>query len=279
MELSKFEVDAILTNALEEDLGAGDITTNLTVSESAVSEGKFIAKEDGIICGLFVAARVFALVDDSVVFNPVANEGASVKKGDVIAEVKGKSRSILIGERTALNFLQRMSGIAARTADAVRQVAGTAAHIADTRKTTPGLRIFEKYAVRVGGGSNHRYNLADGILIKDNHIAAAGGIYAAVTSAKLNAPHTLKVEVECESIADVNEALRAKADIIMLDNMTNDMMSEAVKLIAGRAVTEASGNMGDKSLREAALTGVDIISIGALTHTVKCMDISLKFAK
>ncbi|GHV15269.1 nicotinate-nucleotide diphosphorylase (carboxylating) [Clostridia bacterium] len=279
MELSKFEVDAILTNALEEDLGAGDITTNLTVSESAVSEGKFIAKEDGIICGLFVAARVFALVDDSVVFNPIANEGASVKKGDLIAEVKGKSRSILIGERTALNFLQRMSGIAARTADAVRQVAGTAAHIADTRKTTPGLRIFEKYAVRVGGGSNHRYNLADGILIKDNHIAAAGGIYAAVTAAKLNAPHTLKVEVECESIADVNEALRAKADIIMLDNMTNEMMSEAVKLIAGRAVTEASGNMGDKSLREAALTGVDIISIGALTHTVKCMDISLKFAK
>ena len=201
----------------------------------------------------------------------------TIKKGDIIAEVSGNARNLLTGERVGLNLMQRMSGIATRTHEAVMQVEGTNAKIADTRKTTPGLRVIEKMAVKVGGGTNHRFNLADGILIKDNHIVAAGGITAAVKAARKNAPHTLKIEVEVESLDELREALDAGADIIMLDNMDNDTMREAVKITNGKALTEASGNMGDKDLYEVAKTGVDIISIGALTHTVRSLDISLKF--
>jgi nicotinate-nucleotide pyrophosphorylase (carboxylating) len=224
-----------------------------------------------------VLTRVFYLVDPRVQVKPVINEGDAVKKGDIIATIEGPSRSILSGERVALNLIQHMSGIATATSKAVEAVRGTAARITDTRKTTPGLRVLEKYAVKAGGGANHRFNLADGVLIKDNHIKAAGGITEAVTMTRGNIPHTLKIEVETETMEQVREAVAAGADIIMLDNMTNEQMAEAVKYIDGRAQTEASGNMGERDLLSVAKTGVDIISIGSLTHTVKALDISLKF--
>ena len=270
-------LDALLRAALEEDVGTGDITSESCIPADAVSRGGFRAKEDMVVCGLAVAQRVFALVDPSVVFTPLTVDGARAKKGDVLARVEGCSRSILTGERVSLNLMQRMCGIATRTAEAVAAVAGTKARIVDTRKSTPGLRVLEKYAVRVGGGANHRFNLADGILIKDNHIRAAGGITQAVEAVRVNAPHTLRIEVETETLDEVREALAAGADIIMLDNMDNDTMRAAVGIIAGRAITEASGNMGDRDLRAVAETGVDVISIGALTHSVRAADISLKF--
>ena len=207
------------------------------------------------------------------------SDGVSVKKGDIIAEVFGPSRGILTGERVALNLMQRLSGTATATAKAVSEVAASNAKIVDTRKATPGLRVLEKYAVRTGGGHNHRFNLADGVLIKDNHIAAAGGIANAISAARQAVPHVMKIEVETETLDEVQQALDAGADIIMLDNMSNAMMREAVSLINGRALTEASGNMGEKNLSEVAETGVDYISIGALTHSVKSLDISLKFKK
>lgn len=239
--------------------------------------GRFVAKEPGVVCGLEILTRVFSLIDPAVVVTPAVAEGDRVEAEAVIAEITGPSRAILQGERLALNLLQRLSGIATRTAEAVAQVAGTKAKVCDTRKTTPGLRALEKYAVRVGGGSNHRFGLFDGALIKDNHIVAAGGITAAVTVARGNVPHTVKIEVETANLDEVSEALAAGADIIMLDNMDLTTMTQAVRLIAGRAKTEASGNMGDRNLREIAETGVDFISIGALTHTVRAMDISLRF--
>lgn len=270
-------LDALLYAALEEDVGTGDITTESCIPADAVSRGGFRAKEDMVVCGLAVAQRVFALVDPTVVFTPLTEDGARAKKGDILATVEGNSRSILTSERVSLNLMQRMCGIATRTAEAVAAVAGTKARIVDTRKSTPGLRVLEKYAVRVGGGGNHRFNLADGVLIKDNHIRAAGGITQAVEAVRKNAPHTLRIEVETETLSEVREALEAGADIIMLDNMDNDTMREAVGVIAGRAITEASGNMGDRDLRAVAQTGVDVISIGALTHSVRSSDISLKF--
>ena len=270
-------IDAILKNALEEDMGTGDITTLTTIPADAVACGKYIAKESGIICGIGIAKRVFDLLGENFEFVSYKNDGDFVEKGEIIAEVKGNAVVVLTGERTGLNLMQRLSGIATATDKAVRSVEGTNAKICDTRKTTPGLRVLEKYAVRCGGGTNHRFNLADGILIKDNHILASGSITNAVRSARMNAPHTLKIEVEVETFEQLNEALAAGADIIMLDNMDNDTMREAVKLTAGRAITEASGNMGDRDLRAVAETGVDIISIGALTHTVRALDISLKF--
>jgi len=276
MKLDNRQIDKLILAAFEEDIGTGDITTNTTIPSGTQASGKFIAKESGVICGIDVAARCFELSDKDIRFTPFVKDGDRISKGDVIAEISGPAAGILVAERTALNMMQRMSGIATQTAKAVAQVEGTNAKIADTRKTMPLLRVFDKYAVRVGGGSNHRFNLADGVLIKDNHIAACGSITAAVRAAKQNAPHTLKVEVEVESLEQLNEALEAGADIIMLDNMSNEMMKEAVKITAGRAKLEASGNMGEKDLREVALTGVDIISIGALTHSVKALDISLK---
>ena len=270
-------VTGIIAMALNEDVGTGDITTETTIPADKKANGRFIAKEDMVVCGLEIAELVFHTVDKDIDFSANVKDGDFVKKGDCIATVRGNARNVLTGERTALNLLQRMTGIATRTNEAVKCVDGTNAKIADTRKTTPGLRVLEKYAVRVGGGTNHRFNLADGILIKDNHIAVSGGIKQAVANARKTAPHTLKIEVEVENEEMLNEALEAKADIIMLDNMTNEQMKKCVEITNGRALLEASGNMGEKDLRTVADTGVDLISIGALTHSVKAADISLKF--
>ena len=271
------QVEQIITLALNEDIGTGDITTLSTIPADKTALGRFVAKEDMIICGIDLAKHIFGRVDPSIELKANFKDGDAVKKGDVIAVVSGNAQNVLTGERTALNFMQRLTGIATRTHASVAEVAGTNAKITDTRKTTPGLRVLEKYAVRVGGGTNHRFNLADGVLIKDNHIAVSGGIKNAVKNARAVIPHTLKIEVEVETKEQLAEALDAGADIIMLDNMSNDLMRECVGIVAGRALVEASGNMGEKSLREVAETGVDIISIGALTHTVKAADISLKF--
>jgi nicotinate-nucleotide pyrophosphorylase (carboxylating) len=248
-----------------------------TVPPQKSIHGIFIAKEDGVICGIDIVKRIFEILDSNVKFTPHFQDGDLVKTGDNIAGISGNARSILTGERVSLNFLQRLSGIATATRKAVEEIAGTGAVIADTRKTTPGLRSFEKQAVAAGGGSNHRFNLADGVLIKDNHIVAAGGITNAVAMAKKAAPHTLKIEVEVENFEQINEALESGADIIMLDNMGIEDMAKAVKIIDKRALVEASGNMGEQDLLKVAQTGVDIISIGALTHTVRSMDISLRF--
>jgi nicotinate-nucleotide pyrophosphorylase (carboxylating) len=271
------QTDKFLLAWLDEDIGTGDITTLTTIPEDAAAYGKYIAKENGILCGIDIVKRTFELLDGDIVLTPFFSDGDRIEKGDIIAEVRGKAKCVLSGERVGLNLMQHLSGIATETAKATEQVKGYRAVIADTRKTTPGMRILEKYAVRVGGGSNHRFNLADGILIKDNHIVASGSITAAVNAARANAPHTLKIEVEVESLEQLQEALAAKADIIMLDNMDCDTMKRAVEITGGRALLEASGNMGERNLCEVAQTGVDIISIGALTHSVKALDISLKF--
>lgn len=271
------EFDKIIITSLEEDMPSGDITTISTVPANAVAEGAFKAKADGVICGMDIAKRSFELCGGGVELCPLVKDGDTVKSGDVIATVKGNARTILMGERTALNLMQRASGIATAARIASDAVKGTKTRITDTRKTMPGLRALDKYAVRVGGAVNHRYGLSDGILIKDNHIAAAGSITSAVNSARAYAPHTLKIEVETENMEQVAEALAAGADIIMLDNMSCEQMKEAVAFINGRAVTEASGNMGERNLKDVAASGVDLISIGALTHSVKALDISLKF--
>jgi nicotinate-nucleotide pyrophosphorylase (carboxylating) len=269
--------DDVIKAALREDVGSGDITTVATVASGKTACGRFIAKEEGVICGLPVLERVFSLLDDTVMVTAKVAEGDDVIKGDLIAEISGPAHSILTGERVALNFLQLLSAIATRTRLAVKEVAGTKTVIADTRKTTPGLRTLEKYAVRIGGGSNHRFNLSDGILIKDNHISAAGGIRCAVENAKKVASPLLKIEVEVETFSQIEEALACDVDVIMLDNMPIEDMKKAVALINGRALVEASGNMGEKDLKKVADTGVDIISVGALTHSRKAMDISLRF--
>lgn len=275
-------VDQIINMALDEDLGWGDVTTESTIPEDTISAGVFIAKEAGIIAGIDVAERVFAIVDSSVVFDKMVVDGEHVENGEVLASITGSARSILKGERTALNLMQRMSGIASETNRYAKAISGTTANVVDTRKTMPGLRYLDKYAVRAGGGKNHRYNLSDLILIKDNHIAAAGGIQKAVESAKKRLTHALKIEVEVENLEMLQEAIDAGADIIMLDNMTAEVMREAVEITAGRALLEASGNISidpisSRYIRTVAMTGVDIISVGALTHSVKSMDISLKF--
>lgn len=273
------EVDDILSRALKEDVGCGDITTRSTVPADRRAHGRYIAKESGVVCGLFICNRVFDLVGGDVEFKPLKTDGDYVEKGEVIAEVSGNARNILTGERVGLNLLQHLSGIATMTKKTVSAVEGTKAKIVDTRKATPGLRVLEKYAVRVGGGTNHRFNLADGVLIKDNHIVASGSITNAVAAAKKNVPHTIKIEVEIETFPQLEEALAAGADIIMLDNMSVPDMARAVEIVGGKAITEASGNMGDKTAEEllaVAKTGVDIISVGSLTHSVHAMDISLK---
>ncbi len=269
--------DEVIKTALREDIGSGDITTGATVAPGILARGKFIAKEDGVICGLPVLARVFALLDGDVLVTARVDEGSLVQKGDVIAEISGPAAVILAGERVALNFLQLLSGIATRTRAAVAQVAGTEAVITDTRKTVPGLRLLAKYAVRVGGGRNHRFNLTDGILIKDNHIVAAGGLCEAVAKARKTASHLLKIEVEVEDFSQLEEALSCGVDVIMLDNMSLEEMKKAVTLINHRALVEASGNMGERDLKAVAATGVDIISVGALTHSIRALDISLRF--
>ncbi|MCL2031192.1 MAG: carboxylating nicotinate-nucleotide diphosphorylase [Oscillospiraceae bacterium] len=270
------QLDSFLRAALDEDIGWGDITTEVCVPADTLIVGRFVAKEDLVVCGLDIVRRVFALLSDRVMLTPRAADGDAVTKGTVIADITGPAHPVLMGERVALNFLERLSGIATRTRDLRRAVEGAKARVTDTRKTTPGMRTLEKYAVRAGGGANHRMGLSDGVLIKDNHIAASGGITAAVRRAKAAAPHTLKIEVEASNLDQVAEALNAGADIIMLDNMDAGMMAEAVRLADGRALMEASGNMGDKNLAHIAASGVDLISVGALTHTVRAADISLQ---
>jgi len=268
-------IDRIIENALAEDIHTGDITTQAVVGEGRAARAVLRAKEEMVLAGIDVAARVFRMLDPDSRFTRRFADGDRIASGDVIAEVSGNDALLLQGERVALNLLQRMCGIATVTASYVRAVRGTKARVVDTRKTTPGLRILEKYAVRVGGGTNHRTGLYDGILIKENHITAAGGVTEAVRRAKSYIPHTMKVEVETETLAQVAEALAAGADIIMLDNMSHEEMRAAVDLIGGRALVEASGGVNLESIREIAETGVDIISVGALTHSARAMDISM----
>lgn len=275
MVLNHVKIKKLVEHCLNEDVGSGDLTTIATIPPDAVSTGYIVAKEDGVIAGLPLAREVFTQLDPAIQFREMIREGEKVARGRVLAEVTGSARAILTGERLALNFLQRLSGIATRTAGLVELVGGEKACVTDTRKTTPGLRMIEKYAVRVGGGYNHRFGLYDAVLIKDNHIKMAGGIRDAVEAARRVCPHTAKIEVEVEDLTGVGEALEARADIIMLDNMDPAAMREAVGLIAGRALVEASGGIGEESIRAIAATGVDLISVGALTHSIKSLNISL----
>ncbi len=276
MEIDKNILEENLRLWLREDIGHGDISTMLTVPAGTMGKGRFVMKEDGVICGLSVAAKTFSIVDEGITFAPLIEEGQAVKKGEIIAEVSGDLGKIMAGERVALNLLQRLSGISTRTRAFVNEIQGYGAKVLDTRKTTPGLRFLEKYAVRVGGGQNHRFGLFDGILIKDNHIKAAGGITKALELLSKSAPHYLAVQVEVETLDELREALDHRVPAILLDNMTTEMMAEAVKITAGRAKLEASGNMTVERAREVAATGVDYISAGSLTHSVKALDISLK---
>ena len=270
-----------LAAALEEDLAQGDITTELTIPEGHVSEAEIIAKEDFIVAGLPFAGEVFALLDGGIGFDEAVPDGSRVGEGDVLAVVRGHTRGLLAGERLALNILQRLSGIATLTARFVELTDGTGTRIVDTRKTTPNMRYLEKYAVRTGGGCNHRFGLYDGILIKDNHIKAAGGIGKAVEMARCKAHHLMKIEVEVGSIAELTEALKAGADIVMLDNMPVELMRDAVRIARGYSpapLLEASGGVNTDNVREIAMTGVDFISVGALTHSAPSVDISMKIA-
>jgi len=268
-------IDRLIEQALLEDIHTGDITTRAVVPERRPAEARLIAKEEMVVAGLLIAGRVFARLDGDVIFNPCCADGESASTGTVLGTLRGDAADLLMGERVALNLLQRMCGIATLTSRFVAAVSGTKARIVDTRKTTPGLRVIEKYAVRIGGGINHRTGLYDGILIKENHITAAGGITEAIRRARAYIPHTLKIEIETETLAQVDEALAAGADIIMLDNMNLDEMRLAVAVIAGRALVEASGGVNLDTVRAIAETGVDIISVGALTHSPRAMDISM----
>ena len=276
MQLPLFYADDIIKMALKEDIHYLDTTTDLMIPEESRSTARFRAKAEGVVCGLDVALRVFQLLDDSFTCKVLLPEGSQVKPGDIIAELEGRTRFLRKGERTALNLLQHMSGVATATHQAVKLVEGTRAAITDTRKTLPGLRALQKYAVTVGGGKNHRFNLSDGAMLKDNHIDAAGGIPQAVAAIRNKLGHMVKLEVETRNLDEVRQALEAGADVIMLDNMDCAAMAEAVKLVDGRALLEASGGITADTLRAVAETGVDIISIGALTHSVKAMDISMK---
>ena len=277
MLLPQFYVDDIIKTALQEDINYLDTTTDLMIPATARSTARFMAKAEGVVCGLEVALRVFELLDPTFSYEIRLPEGSRVAYGDIIAELEGSTRCLLKGERTALNLLlQHMSGVASATDRYVRLVEGTRAAITDTRKTLPGLRALQKYAVTVGGGKNHRFNLSDGAMLKDNHIDAAGGIPQAVAAIREKLGHMVKLEVETRNLDEVRQALEAGADVIMLDNMDCPTMKAAVDLVAGRALLEASGGITDETLRAVAETGVDIVSIGALTHSVKALDISMK---
>ncbi len=268
--------DKYIKMALEEDINSEDVSTNAVMPEYKKGEVQLICKEDGIIAGLMVFERVFTLLDSDTQVTCHVKDGDEVKKGEVLAVVTGDIRVLLSGERTALNYLQRMSGIATYTRSVARLLEGTKTTLLDTRKTTPGMRVFEKYAVRVGGGANHRYNLSDGVLLKDNHIDAAGGVTQAVQAARAYAPFVRKIEVETENLDMVREAVEAGADIIMLDNMTPNQMAEAIQIINGRAETECSGNVTRENINTITQLGVDYISSGALTHSAPILDISMK---
>lgn len=272
-------IESIIKLAIEEDIATGDITTDSIIPVSSVASAEMTMKADGVVSGLDIARKVFEYLDSNLEWIPFAKDGDKVKKGDTIARFSGSYRALLSGERTALNILQRMSGIATETNRYVELLKGTDTKVLDTRKTAPGMRVLDKKAVKDGGGTNHRIGLFDMVLIKDNHIKIAGGITNAVSQAREMIAPGIKIEVEVTNIDEVNEAIECRADIIMLDNMNNAQMSEAVKIIAGRAKTEASGNMSAERLRSVAETGVDFISVGALTHTVKALDISMNFIK
>lgn len=276
MLLPQFYIDDIIKNALKEDINYLDTATAYVIPETAVTTAKFVSKAEGVLCGIEVAMRVFTLLDPEVQFTLYKKDGDAVVSGELIATMKGKASMLLQGERTALNLLQHMSGIATATNECVKLVEGTGVSIADTRKTLPGLRALQKYAVTCGGGKNHRYNLSDCAMLKDNHIDAGGGITATVKALREKIGHTVKIEVETRNMDEVREAVSAGADIIMLDNMTALQMKEAVEYIDGRALTEASGNITAENIREKASSGIDIISMGALTHSVKAFDISMR---
>ena len=269
-------VDHLIKEALQEDISSEDVTTNAVMKEAVTGEVQLICKQDGVIAGLDVFRRVFEILDENVKTDFYCKDGDEVKKGELMGVVTGDIRALLSGERVALNYLQRMSGIATYTHSVATLLEGTKTKLLDTRKTTPNMRIFEKYAVRVGGGYNHRYNLSDGVLLKDNHIGAAGSVTKAVQMAKEYAPFVRKIEVEVENLDMVREAADAGADIIMLDNMSPEDMKEAIRIIDGRAETECSGNVTKENIDRLTSLGVDYISSGALTHSAPVLDISLK---
>ena len=272
----KMQADKLIRMALQEDITSEDVSTNAVMRSAVKGPVDLIAKEDGIIAGLDVYARVFQILDEKTEISFNFKDGEAVKKGDLLGTVTGDIRVLLSGERVALNYLQRMSGIATYTKQVSKLLEGSKVTLLDTRKTTPNCRVFEKYAVRIGGGCNHRYNLSDGVLLKDNHIGAAGSVAKAVAMAKEYAPFVRKIEIEVETMEQVKEAVEAGADIIMLDNMTPEMMKEAVELIAGRAQTECSGNITKENIAKILETGVDFVSSGALTHSAPILDISMK---
>ena len=273
---AKLNVDNLILQALREDISSEDVTTNSVMRTATPGEVELICKQDGIIAGMEVFTRVFELLDEDTVVESYVKDGEEVKNGQLLAKVKGDIRVLLSGERTALNYLQRMSGIATYTHQVAELLKGSNTKLLDTRKTTPNMRIFEKYAVKVGGGNNHRYNLSDGILLKDNHIGAAGSVTKAIKMAKEYAPFVRKIEIEVENLDMVKEALDAGADIIMLDNMTPEMMKEAVAMTRGRAETECSGNITKENIEKIKDIGVDYVSSGALTHSAPILDVSLK---
>ena len=272
----KLNVDPLILSALREDISSEDVSSNCVMKKAQLGTVDLICKQDGIICGLQVFERVFTLLDESTNAEFYVEDGDEVKKGQLLGKLEGDIRVLLCGERTALNYLQRMSGIATYTHEVASLLKGTKTKLLDTRKTTPNNRIFEKYSVRIGGGNNHRYNLSDGVLLKDNHIGAAGGVKEAITMAKEYAPFVRKIEVEVETFDMVKEAVEAGADIIMLDNMTHDQLKEAIDFINGRAEVEVSGNVTRENIAKLTDLGVDYISSGALTHSAPIMDISLK---
>ena len=272
----KLQADRLIEMALREDITSEDVSTNAVMPEYRKGNVQLLCKQDGVICGLDVFARTFELLDPATETKFFVRDGDEVKKGELLAEVTGDIRVLLSGERVALNYLQRMSGIATYTRAMAKLLEGTKTKLLDTRKTTPNMRVFEKYAVRVGGGNNHRYNLSDGVLLKDNHIGAAGGVAAAVKAAKAYAPFVRKIEIEVETLDQLKEALDAGADIVMLDNMPPEDMAEAVRLTRGRAETECSGNVTKENIARLTKLGVDYISSGALTHSAPILDVSMK---
>lgn len=279
MRLMQFQIDDIIKNALLEDINYVDVTTDYLVDDNSVSTAKYVSKDDGVLCGIDVALRVFDLLDDNMTHKVYIHDGEKVKKGDIIAEITGSTRALLKGERTALNLVQHMSGIATATNKCVELVKGTKASIADTRKTLPGLRVLQKYAVTVGGGRNHRYNLSDCAMLKDTHLDAYGSMTNAVNVLREKMGHTVKIEVEVSDFEQLKEALDLGVEVIMLDNMSNEDMAKAVEITDGRAKLEASGNVTAETISDIAKTGVDIISLGAITHSVKAFDISMKINK
>lgn len=273
--LTSFQIRPFVEAALREDIRSGDITTNALIPVDAKATAQMRMREDGVLAGIELAKLAFQLLDENVVFSQQKNDGEQLQRGDVILEIEGAARAVLTGERVALNFVQRLSGIATLTSQFVSQTESTKAQIADTRKTTPTLRVLEKYAVRCGGGPNHRFALDDLILIKDNHIALCGGITKAIELARKSIGHAVKIEVECDTLAQVREAADARADIILLDNMNAETLRQAVEIVDDRALCEASGGVNLETVRGIAKSGVDIISVGALTHGARSLDIGL----